>query len=172
MGKVYSLAALSKDRQVIKVGIADMALSNNPKATVITYALGSCIGLMLHDPVKNIGGLLHFLLPSQTADTGARNKSPLTYADSGFNLFLNEILKAGAVKRRLKVKIAGGARVLKSSGAMDIGRKNYEALLSQLMQHRLPIVAKDVGGTTSRTAMLECDTGLVTIRRGQEIIQI
>ena len=170
--KIYSLAAL-KNKRVEVVKISDMKVSDDPSTTLITYALGSCIAVTLYDPVKHVGGLLHYLLPSvRQTDAGKEQKTPLKYADTGFPLLLEAVCKMGAVKRRLITKVAGGAQVLKSPKKADIGRGNYEILSELLHEKRLSIRGKDVGGTHSRTVMLEIDSGKVTIRGGGKIINI
>ena len=152
------------------VGISDLQVSNDPKATLVTYALGSCIAVTLYDPVKQVGGLLHFLLPSAQEDSPKQTESPLKYCDTGLEILLKKVCARGGVKRRLIVKVVGGAQLTESSGPMDIGRCNYEAVSVQLTKHGLSIRAEDVGGRGSRTAMLELDTGKVTIRGGKKII--
>ncbi|MCK4627947.1 MAG: chemotaxis protein CheD [Sedimentisphaerales bacterium] len=170
--KIYSLSAL-KNKQVKVVKISDMKVSDDPSTTLVTYALGSCIAVTLYDPVKHVGGLLHYLLPSaREIDTGKEQNAPMKYADTGFPLLLKAVCKMGAVKRRLITKVAGGAQVLKASKKTDIGRYNYEMLSELLHEKRLSIRGKDVGGTYSRTVMLEIDSGRVTIRGGGKIIYI
>lgn len=48
--------------QKLTVGIADMKMLQG-EGTLITYALGSCIGLCFHDPKLRLGALLHIMLP-------------------------------------------------------------------------------------------------------------
>ena len=101
---------------------------------------------------------------------GIMNIMPATV--TGFAALLDKVLAMDALKRRLIIKVIGGAHVIKGHDAMDVGEENYRALVQQLAQNRLTVYAQEVGGTHSRTAMLEIDTGLVTIRSGRNIVQI
>ena len=47
----------------LTVGVSEMCISKNPGDIIVTHALGSCIGLAIHDPVAHVGGLLHYMLP-------------------------------------------------------------------------------------------------------------
>ena len=54
--------------QKLIVGIADLKTSANAADVVITYALGSCLGITAHDPVARVGGMVHVMTPSSTLD--------------------------------------------------------------------------------------------------------
>ena len=47
----------------LQVGIAELEVARAP-ATLKALALGSCVAVILHDPVVKAGGLAHVLLPS------------------------------------------------------------------------------------------------------------
>ena len=55
-------------RKTLVVGVADMVVSNDPSAELVTYSLGSCLGITVYDPVKKVGGLLHLMLPESRID--------------------------------------------------------------------------------------------------------
>ena len=74
----------------IIVGMADMQVTNTPEATLITYALGSCIGVTLYDPSAKVGGLLHFMLPESQLDPQKAQRKPWMFADTGIPLFFKE----------------------------------------------------------------------------------
>ena len=61
------------------VGIADMKMAQG-SGMLVTYALGSCIGICFYDPMLKLAALLHIMLPLNL-ETG--RKSPLKYADTG-----------------------------------------------------------------------------------------
>jgi chemotaxis protein CheD len=42
------------------VGISDLKVSKNPGDVLITYALGSCIGITVYDPKARVGGIAAF----------------------------------------------------------------------------------------------------------------
>jgi len=96
----------------IIVGIAEMRVSNDPEASVITYSLGSCLGIAIYDPVVRVGGMLHAMLPE--AGRGVENvrKSPCMFVDSGVPMLFRSAYELGADKRRIIVKAAGGGELL------------------------------------------------------------
>ena len=89
----------------LKVGIGDMKLTRN-EGTIITYALGSCIGITFYDPQLRLGALLHIMLPSRV-DT--RDANIFKYADSGIHETVRKLTAFGMVKSRTIVISAGGA---------------------------------------------------------------
>src|SRR5919109_4013944 len=93
------------------VGVADMKISVQPGDQLITYALGSCLGIAIHDPVAKVGGLLHVMLPLSTIDPAKAAENPSMFVDTGVPQLFISCYKAGAQKHRLVVKVAGGASV-------------------------------------------------------------
>jgi chemotaxis protein CheD len=148
----------------IIVGIADMKITNDRKSTLITYALGSCIGLTLYDPLTKVGGLLHFMLPDSQIDTQKAKTNPWMFADTAIPLFLQEICQMGGDKRRLRIKVAGGSNILDDSGFFNIGKRNYMTLRRILWTHNLLIHGEDVGGQSNRSLSLELSTGKVFVK--------
>lgn len=149
----------------VKVNISDAKVSANASETLVTYALGSCVGLCLYDPKTRIGGMLHCLLPDSRKDPAKASQNPFAYADSGAKLLLERLLSIGAVKRRLQVTIAGGARRLAGeTGIYDIGKQNLIAIRRFLWKSGLLINAEEVGGSSPRTMYLCMADGTVTIR--------
>ena len=144
------------------VGISDMKLSKAP-GTIITYALGSCIGVSFYDPVAKVGALLHIMLP----DSAGKTDNPFKYADTGIVATLKKMEAMGASKARLVVKIAGGAQMFKTpdeGGAGNIGKKNNDKVRMVLMQQRIPIKGADTGGNVARTVELDVTTGITKMR--------
>ena len=110
------------------VDIADMAVSRDPGGVLITYSLGSCIGVALWDPVVKVGGVLHFMLPeSQLAPEKARH-NPSMFCDTGVPKLFHVAGELGATKERLVVRVAGGAQLLGDNGTFNIGKRNYAAI--------------------------------------------
>ncbi len=146
------------------VGIADMKVTNDPNAMIITYSLGSCIGVSIYDPVVKVGGLLHFMLPDSTIDPIKAQKNPWMFADSGIPLFFKEAYRLGAEKRRLDVKVVGGAQILDDSNFFNIGKRNYMSLRKIFWANNVLIKAEDVGGLVNRTLSLEVSSGKVWVK--------
>jgi chemotaxis protein CheD len=148
----------------IVIGVADMKTSADPEATLVTYALGSCIGVTLYDPVAKVGGLLHFMLPESQIDLEKSLKMPAMFADTGLPILFREAYKLGAEKQRIRVKIAGGSQILDNSNFFNIGRRNYLTLRKILWANQILIKGEDVGGQQNRTLRLEIATGKVWVK--------
>jgi chemotaxis protein CheD len=150
----------------IVVSISDAKASNDAAATIVTYSLGSCIGVSVHDPVAGVGGMLHYQLPTSTMDAERARQCPTMFADTGFDFLLKEVERRGAVKKRLKVKLAGAAQMFDDKGVFNIGKRNHTAIRKILWQHGMLIDAEDIGGSTPRTVYLAVADGAVTIKAG------
>ncbi|MGB9697827.1 MAG: chemotaxis protein CheD [Thermodesulfobacteriota bacterium] len=148
----------------IIVGIADMKITNDPQTNLVTYALGSCIGVALYDPLVKVGGLLHFMLPDSRIDPLKARKNPWMFADTALPLFLEEFYKFGGLKERMKVKIAGGAKILDDTDFFSIGKKNYLSLRKILQLNNVPINGEDIGGQGNRTITLELSSGKLFVK--------
>ena len=146
------------------VGIADMLVSKDPGSALITYSLGSCIGVALYDPVAKVGGLLHFMLPDSQIDAEKAKKNPWMFADTGIPLLFREAYKLGGEKQRMVVKVAGGAQIMDESGYFNIGKRNYMVLRKILWKNNVLIAAESVGGSVNRTLTLELSTGKVWVK--------
>jgi chemotaxis protein CheD len=156
------------------VGIAEMAVSRQPGAELITYALGSCLGIAIHDPVAGVGGLLHVMLPLSTIDPEKAATNPCMFVDTGVQRLFLEAYRAGARKERLEVCVAGGAS-LKANGDDDhfqIGKRNVRTLRKLLSENGIRLRAEDVGGSHSRTMVLAVGSGHVTVRAHGEVLRL
>ena len=146
------------------VGIADMKVSDDPKVTLVTHALGSCIGVAVYDPVARVGGILHYMLPESKMDHKKAKETPLMFADTGIPLLFKACYKIGADKKRMIVKVAGGARIMDPSEVFNIGKRNYAALRKIFWRNNVLVDAEDIGGTSNRTMWLSVATGEVWLR--------
>lgn len=146
----------------LTVGIADMKLLQG-EGTLITYALGSCIGLCFHDPKLRLGALLHIMLP---LNMEAGRTHPLKYADTGIKETLKQMEAKGASRSRMTVKIAGGAKMFEVSGAGlgNIGQRNIESVHTILKRENLRLVGEYTGGTVARTLLFDVASGQACIR--------
>ena len=149
----------------IVVDIADLRFSEEPGDTVITYALGSCVAVMVYDPVNRIGGMIHYMLPSSAKARDRAAINPLMYADTGIPLLFSGMYERGSNKEDLVVCVVGGAQVRDSGGVFNIGRRNYVMLRKLFWKNRVVIAAEDVGGAISRTVKFEVRTGRVVVKR-------
>jgi len=143
----------------IVVGISDLRCSADKEASIVTYALGSCIGVGAYDPVSGVGGLLHFLLPDSRHDPDRAMTQPASYADTGIPLLLRAMERIGADRRRMRVRLAGGAQLLEDSAQLAVGKRNYMAARKLLWQMGVIVEMEAVGGSVSRNLGLTVGTG-------------
>jgi chemotaxis protein CheD len=148
----------------VVVGVADLAVSSDEHASIVTYALGSCLGVMIHDPVARVGAMLHVMLPDSAIDAGKAAANPAMFVDTGVPRLFKEAYRLGAVKERLVVKVAGGAAVQGGDDMFEIGKRNMVALRRILWKNNVMIKSHDVGGSVSRTVTLDVATGHVKLR--------
>ena len=155
---------IAPPRRTFVVGVADMVASNDASADIITYSLGSCLGISIYDPVKKVGGLLHIMLPDSKIDPRKGDNSPFMFVDTGVPRLFHSAYDLGADRSRLIVKVAGGAQFLDEKGVFNIGERNIQALKALFAQKGITIHAHEVGGITSRTMRLDLSNGNVTIK--------
>jgi chemotaxis protein CheD len=146
------------------VGVADMKVSNKTDDSIVTYSLGSCIGLVIYDPVVKVGGMLHYMLPESSIDKDKATARPYMFADSGIPRLFKTAYNLGAVKQRLKIYAAGGAEILDQKGFFNIGKRNYMALKKMFFKNKVIINKQDVGGNVNRTVRLEIQTGAIYVK--------
>lgn len=147
------------------VDIAVMRVVHSPDV-LYSLGLGSCVGVAIFDPLAKIGGLIHILLPSQKEfESGAQTKTK--FADSGIPALVDEMVKSGASKYRMKAKIAGGATMFATAGTLDInsiGKRNVETCKNTLKDLGIQLIAQDTGGNRGRTIYFNTDTGALTVK--------
>lgn len=148
----------------IVVGISDLKFSNNINDILVTYALGSCIGVALYDPVVKVGGLLHFMLPESSLDVKKANETPAMFADTGIPLLFKTCYKFGAEKKRMIVKIAGGASILNDANFFRIGQKNIVAVKKIFWKNNVLINSEDTGDNYNRTLSMHISTGKTFVK--------
>ena len=147
------------------VGISDLKVSSNPADSMITYALGSCIAVAVYDPAAKVGGLLHYMLPDSTLDAAKAKETPAMFADTGIPLLFKSCYKLGADKKRMVVKVAGGASILDESNFFRIGQKNIMAMRKLFWSNNVLIDAEDTGKNFNRTVRIDLGTGKFYIKR-------
>jgi chemotaxis protein CheD len=151
-------------RKTLVVGVADMVVSNDSSAMLVTYSLGSCLGITVYDPLKKIGGLLHLMLPDSKINPDKAISVPAMFVDTGVPRLFHSVFNLGGDKRRVIVKVAGGAQLLDERGVFNIGERNFKAFAALLAQNGYTAQGQDVGGLSSRTLRMDLTTGEVTIK--------
>lgn len=155
---------IAPPRKTVVVGVADMVVSNDPSADLVTYSLGSCLGITIYDSMKRIGGLLHVMLPDSTIDRAKAAAAPFMFVDTGVPQLFRAACNLRADRSRLVVKVAGGAQLLDPQGVFNIGERNMTSLSNLLARNSYTIQAKDIGGVASRTIRLNITTGVVSVK--------
>lgn len=150
----------------VMVGMAEIHVLKGP-GTFSCLGLGSCIGLCALDPVSNVAGCAHIMLPAAFADK--KVERPGKFADTGVPEMIAMMERLGAQRNRLMLTMAGGAQVFRYGGdahqsKLDIGARNAVAVDEALKQLGLTVRIKDVGGNQGRTVLFVAETGLVTVR--------
>ncbi len=146
------------------IGIGDIAVSDSPDDILKTMALGSCVGVMLHDPKLKIAALAHIALPDSNIRSGGKMNKPGRYADTGVPLLAKAMLRMGSKGgRSIIVKIAGGAQINDPNDTFNIGKRNVLVVKKILWKCSLILKAEDTGGTIGRTMEVNVDTGEVIL---------
>lgn len=150
--------------RMIKIGMAEMDVCLPPD-TITTLGLGSCVGVVLYDPVKKISGMVHVMLPDSTKIKN--NENIAKFADTGIEELLRRILSLGACKRTLVSKIAGGAQMFAFKSDNDmlrVGERNVEATCRKLSELQIPLIAQDTGSNVGRTIEFYPETGELLVK--------
>lgn len=132
---------------IIKVFLGDHAISDRPNVMMAT-TLGSCVSACIHDPVRGVGGMNHFLLPDLPESELEGDGASARYGSVAMERLINSLLAQGAEKRRLQVKLFGGARVIESS--YDIGGMNSRFAINYVRVEGLILAGHDLGGAAAR----------------------
>jgi len=147
-------------KNAIIVGISDQK-TGGASDVLVTYALGSCVGICLHDGVRKIGGLSHILLPE--AFEKLDRTQVFKFADTAIEALVKTMELHGCQRSRLCAKIAGGANMFLTSG-VSIGDRNVEAVKKVLDRLHIRIVASDVGKNYGRTIEFDPEDGKLLIK--------
>ncbi len=166
---------MSSDQSTVRrakghvVGVADLVLASQAGEVITTYALGSCIGITVYDPVAKVGGMLHFMLPQPPAQARSKaDENPHMYASTGIPLLFRKVYELGAQKERIIVCAAGAAEVISHGKMFAIGQRNRTMMRKIFWKNGVAIAAEDTGGTVARTMVLDTETGIVRIKEKSE----
>lgn len=152
---------------IVVVGMADVQVSRRAEDRLVTYALGSCLGIAVHDPVARVGGLLHVMLPDSKIDADKARANPSMFVDTGVPQLFRRCYELGARKERCVVKVAGGAfaGTATQEDRFQIGKRNFLALRQLLWKNGVMLQAHEVGGYgASRTMWLDVASGAVGLK--------
>jgi len=154
----------SGPRPTKTVGISELVISRDPSDIIVTYSLGSCVGVVLYDPAIKVGGMIHCMLPLSKIDEVKAQKAPAMFVDTGVTQMIQDLFNLGAERSRIQARVAGGGSPMDEKGMFKIGERNYGVLRKVLWKNSILIAAEDIGGTAARTMYLNIETGRVQIR--------
>lgn len=159
---------------VYTVGVADMKISSDSADMLITYALGSCLGVTVYDFKHKKGALLHCMMPDSNIDRVKAAGNPYLYVDSGMKAMMDSFYRDGSRKNDLIIRVAGGSssKLNEEEDFFQIGRRNFISLRKFLWDEGLMLKAYDVGGYGSRTVTLEMENGKMLIKSQDSLKQL
>lgn len=152
----------------IIVGVSDMKVSNAPNDILVTYSLGSCIGIAVFDTVAKAGGLLHYMLPESSLDNAKATTRPFMFADTGIPRLFKSVYELGGIKSRMRVIMVGGSQVLDQKGFFNIGKRNEMAARKLFHRNNVVVDFIDTGGNGNRTIRLDVKDGKCWLKKSGE----
>lgn len=146
----------------VVIGIAQAGVLRET-GHLVSYALGSCVGICLYDRGRCVAGMVHVMLPGEEAAIDRKN--PFKFADSGCRELVRLMVERGAERRHITAKIAGGACMFQGERSLGaIGERNVQAVRETLRQLHIPILGADTGKDHGRTIDLDAATGILTVK--------
>lgn len=146
------------------VRIGELVATRNPEDVLVSVGLGSCIGLAMIDRPRGVVGLAHVMLPQSKGPDAASSPLRGRYADIAVPALLEEVVALGARPSSLEVGIAGGAHMFGHGSAIEVGRRNEEAVREALAAAKLRLTAAETAGDKGRTVRVRADGGVMTVR--------
>ena len=134
----------------------------------ISTVLGSCVSACIRDPMLGIGGMNHFMLPEEAARAAPGASGPAAglatrYGSYAMESLMHDLLKLGAARERLEIKLFGGGRIL--TGMTDVGKRNIEFIRSYMSLEGYRVAAADLGGTQPRKLVYFPASGRARLRK-------
>lgn len=158
------------------VGIGEWLVSNNQEDIIRTYALGSCVALVVQHPATQTSGLVHIALPETFPHPSETRRKEGYYADTAVPTLLEDIRRRAGLYSTINggmiAKLAGGAEMMRVKNDYHIGERIVKKVLTLLQRYQVPVAAMDVGGALSRTVSVAVGSGkmLVTSPGKKELL--
>jgi chemotaxis protein CheD len=156
----------------ITVGVGELQVTNDAGSVLVTYGLGSCIAVLVFDPVRHVGGMVHYMLPLSSITPEKAKERPAMFGDTGVPLLFNRMTGLGSKKSDWVVKVVGGASIHDENKTFEIGKRNYVILRKLLWSAGVAIRAESVGGGLSRTCRLFVGDGRATVRASDDFTEV
>ncbi len=134
---------------------------------LMTTVLGSCVSACIYDLRRGIGGMNHFMLPHSDdyppAVAGVAIDGATRYGSYAMERVINDLLKRGAVRETLEVKVFGGGQILASLS--NVGLDNIRFVRRYIAIEKLRLCAEDLGGPHPRKLVFNPTTGRVQVKK-------
>lgn len=152
----------------VNLGVGEMGIASETGTALQTIGLGSCVAVIILDPFQKKVGMVHVALPDSLTDPDRARRTPGFFADTAIPALLERM---GLLSRTigLMAKLAGGASVMDSNGTFNIGKRNVLAIKKLLWKHRIAILGEDIGGTHSRSVIVDVDEGRVVVTGPEQL---
>ncbi len=170
--QLEDVSMLQSGRPLTTVEISDMKISTSTSDVLVTYSLGSCVGVVIYDPVARVGGMIHCMLPLSKIDPEKARLKPHMFVDTGLTALLQGIFDRGGQKKNLVAKVAGAGSPLGKEKIFKIGQRNYTVVRKILWKNNILIQAEDVGGASARTLVLDMNTGKTVVKSGGQEVEL
>ncbi|MBN2651862.1 MAG: chemotaxis protein CheD [Spirochaetales bacterium] len=167
----HSLEVDSSKNKLI-VGISDLKVSSQASDLIITYSLGSCLGLSVYDPVRKAGGILHAMLSRGDLDSVKSKAKPAMFVDTGIIEIFTKLEKLGCNRKNFIVKAAGCGSAIDTKGFFEVGKKNFLMMKKILWMNNLLLKGQVVGGSDPKTLFLDISTGKTYVKSGQNVTEL
>lgn len=159
-------AGVQEPAEIVSVAIGQWAVAAAPAR--LRTLLGSCVGVVLYDRMSRVGGLAHVVMPASVGPVDHPGK----YANTAVPAVVDELERRLGPRSRIRLvaKLAGGASMFpagkdtESTSTLNIGRRNQDAIEAILETLRIPVIARDLGGTAGRRLTVDTVSGIVAIR--------
>lgn len=145
------------------IGMGEGVASRGGDFVLVTYALGSCVGLTLWDPLARVGGMLHSQLPVSSIDAERSETQPFLFTDTAVAELLRRVYALGGEQSRIQARLAGCADIGGSS-SFRVGKRNLAVARRVLWKNDILVKGEDVGDTRPRTMVLDMESGVTTVR--------
>lgn len=155
---------LVDDAGRVVLGIGGLAVRRAAAGSLVTHALGSCLGIAVYDRLHQVGGMLHAQLPMGQLNPERARESPSLFVDLGLLLLFKAVAELGGVKRNLRVTVAGGANVTGPiASQFDVANRNLTVMRKLFWQQGILVAGEETGGGIPRTMSLDFATGMTLI---------
>jgi chemotaxis protein CheD len=151
----------------IHVGIGEYTVSGNEGDVIKTFALGSCVAVVLYDRERKIAGLIHIALPDSSINSGKAESRPGYFVDTGLPAILNEMKKQNASMDKILIRLVGGSNIMDEKHRFDIGKRNVLSIKKYLWKKQLGIISEDTGGSICRTVRVTVADGELLVSSGK-----